>query len=118
MSILNSISRFFGLGDAKPSADASPYYDAISEHFGLDREPEPWRWGKHGRRVATNELPPQHIPITGRNAPLRHGIKEVKHGEPLGSREWSAREPKDSDRQRMDDHLRDGCVAPPKRGGQ
>jgi hypothetical protein len=112
MSLLDSITKFFGFGGEKPqpSVEASPYYQAISQHFGLDHEPTPWPWGKKGRPVATNELPPQRIPVTGRNAPLPHGIREAKRGEPhQGWREW---EPKVSDRQRMTDYLRDGAVSP------
>jgi hypothetical protein len=76
MSIFDSIARLFKGGDP---ADASPYYRSISEHFGMDHEPT---WPHQGaRKVATNELPPERQPITGRNAPLPHGIREVKHGE-------------------------------------
>jgi hypothetical protein len=109
MSALDAIARFFGGGDP---ADASPYHRAISEHYGLDQEPAPWPY-KNGRKVATNELPPERIPITGKNSPLPHGIREVKHGEARqGWPSWKPRESQDTDHQRMNDYLRDGALDP------
>ena len=109
MSVLGAIVRFLGGGDP---ADPSPYYRSISEHFGLDQEPEPWTH-KGGRKVATNELPPERLPVSGRNAPLPHGIREVKHGEAhQGWPGWKSREPQDSDHRRMNDFLRDGAIDP------
>jgi hypothetical protein len=97
------------------------FFSAITKFFGLNQEPAKGYWP---RVVATNELPPSRIPITGileNNLPF--GMREVTAAEiHQGWHPWSPRhqpEPtnylRHPDLQQMNDHLRDGAVAPPKR---
>ncbi len=95
------------------------FLKSISEFFGFDREPGSGAWP---RVVGLNELPPERLPILPphQRAPLLPGIREVKGPEHQGWKPWSPPRPQAPHNpfrdERMNEYMRDGAVAPPKRG--
>jgi hypothetical protein len=86
------------------------FFDAISKFFGFDRDPAEGKWP---RRVATNELPPERIPVVGYNQPLPFGIREVTGP---GHQSWQAWSPQRSNNatKEFNRYLRDGGLPPPE----